>query len=255
MNVLPIENKPYSGRKAAFWTMVLVCFLLSACSMRDNQAALEAARAVITKDPNLEIVATDERTRVFTVRVKSTGQLVMVKADDIQRLSSSAAQGQGQTAPAKQALVQRDAPAARSPFSGDGGETPDWEERDAVASDQSNPSAGEGAGIVARIGSTLARLRDIGQGLLIETNKGESVVIGNGQIKATDGKEPVTLHGPIRLDGPDMSFSIGGKPEATKAANDSKNPATPSESKEHTQPSPSAPGQLAAAPLDRTGHV
>ena len=56
---------------------------LAACTARGDKR-LEAAKTLISADPNLEIVATDERAGVITVRVKSTGQITVLKAEDVQ---------------------------------------------------------------------------------------------------------------------------------------------------------------------------
>jgi hypothetical protein len=56
---------------------------LAACTARGDKR-LEAAKALISADPDLEIVATDERAGVITVRVKSTGQINVLKAEDVQ---------------------------------------------------------------------------------------------------------------------------------------------------------------------------
>ncbi len=43
---------------------------------------LTAARLMLANNPEVEVVATDDKAGVFTVRVKSTGQLIMVTAAD-----------------------------------------------------------------------------------------------------------------------------------------------------------------------------
>jgi hypothetical protein len=59
-----------------------VIALLSCRAAGDKK--LEAAKTLIAADPNLEIVATDERAGVITVKVKSTGQITVLKAEDVQ---------------------------------------------------------------------------------------------------------------------------------------------------------------------------
>ena len=66
----------------ATWTAGAVLLAVTACSKSDNDAAAWAG-AALSRNPNLEVVAHDAEAGAFTVRDKSTGELIVVKADEI----------------------------------------------------------------------------------------------------------------------------------------------------------------------------
>jgi len=75
---------PAAARPAAVAGLV-TCWLLGAtigCASRtDNNVSV--AQVAVRANPALELVATDERQAVLTVRVKRTGQILTVRADDV----------------------------------------------------------------------------------------------------------------------------------------------------------------------------
>jgi hypothetical protein len=76
---------------------------LAACS-REGRDETNWARAALERNGTLEVVATDQRSRTFTVRDKSTGELRMVRADELIGSASSpagspAGQAAGSAAP------------------------------------------------------------------------------------------------------------------------------------------------------------
>ncbi|HTT41883.1 MAG TPA: hypothetical protein VMG33_02350 [Steroidobacteraceae bacterium] len=56
--------------------------LLGACA-REDQDQMSWARAALERNSALEIVAADEKTRTFTVRMKDSGQMRLVRADQV----------------------------------------------------------------------------------------------------------------------------------------------------------------------------
>ena len=56
--------------------------LLGACA-REDQDQMSWARAALERNGALEIVAADEKTRTFTVRMKDSGQMRLVRADQV----------------------------------------------------------------------------------------------------------------------------------------------------------------------------
>lgn len=82
MTARPSPARPSSS--VATWALVLLAGLGAACSQAPaGKSDLEVAQVAIRANPALELVATDEGQGVLTVRVRSTGQLVTVKAADV----------------------------------------------------------------------------------------------------------------------------------------------------------------------------
>ena len=57
--------------------------LLGACGRPEERAEMTWARAALERNSAIEVVAADQQTRTFTVRMKDTGTLRMVRADDL----------------------------------------------------------------------------------------------------------------------------------------------------------------------------
>jgi hypothetical protein len=68
------------GRDAV--TMCLALLALAACA-RSGQDQMSWARSALERNGKIEIVATDPQSRTFTVREKDTGELRMVRADEL----------------------------------------------------------------------------------------------------------------------------------------------------------------------------
>lgn len=64
--------------------LLLIC--AGGCSsVGGEQGDLTLARAVLANNPDVEVVATDERAGIFTLRVKRNGQIITVNATDVAR--------------------------------------------------------------------------------------------------------------------------------------------------------------------------
>ena len=70
----------YHGRAAG--TMCLALLALAACA-RSGEDQMSWARSALERNGKIEIVATDPQSRTFTVRQKDTGELRMVRADEL----------------------------------------------------------------------------------------------------------------------------------------------------------------------------
>jgi hypothetical protein len=68
--------------RALLAALTLTGLALAACS-RQNQDEMSWARAALERNERLEIVAADPKLRTFTVRNKDTGELSMVRADQL----------------------------------------------------------------------------------------------------------------------------------------------------------------------------
>ena len=94
----------------------LALLALAACA-REGQDQMGWARAALERNDRLEVVAADQHSGTFTVRVKDTGELRMVRADQLIAGPSLSA-----TAPAAAATTAGTAaPAATAPVTADNG--------------------------------------------------------------------------------------------------------------------------------------
>ena len=110
----------------------LAVLALAACAQQ-GQDEMSWARAALARNDRIEVVAADQQSRTFTVRVKDTGELRMMRADEL--IAGPALRAK---APAVAAAADTAAPAATAPVSADNGP---------VASADNGPvaSAGEAA--------------------------------------------------------------------------------------------------------------
>lgn len=90
------------GRRMTLSLALLVALgANSACSNGSSSGTdLVALRAALASNPDVEVIATDEKAGVFTVRVKSTGQITTVAAADLAAGKSISFTTQGGTATA-----------------------------------------------------------------------------------------------------------------------------------------------------------
>jgi hypothetical protein len=63
-------------------TVCVTLLTLTACA-RESQDQMSWARAALERNPQVEVVAADQQSRSFTVRVKDTGELRVVRADQL----------------------------------------------------------------------------------------------------------------------------------------------------------------------------
>ena len=87
----------------------LVSLALSACGAPQGQDEMSWARAALERNDRVEIVAADAHSRSFTVRLKDTGELRMVRADQVIGAPgmppAAAAPASGAAAPAEPAAT------------------------------------------------------------------------------------------------------------------------------------------------------
>jgi hypothetical protein len=92
------------SRRLAQPLALTALFAVTACERGDDQ--MEWARAALERNGQIEIVATDEGARTFTVRDKATGTLRMVSVDEIAAAPAGEALA---TSPALAAATSNDA--------------------------------------------------------------------------------------------------------------------------------------------------
>jgi hypothetical protein len=94
----------------------LALLYIAACA-REGQDEMSWARAALERNDRIEVVAADQQSRTFTVRVKDTGELRMMRADQV-------IAGPSVPAPAPAAAAATggtDAPPATAPVTADNG--------------------------------------------------------------------------------------------------------------------------------------
>jgi hypothetical protein len=92
-----------------------VALLILAACAREGRDEMSWARAALERNGTLEVVATDQRTRTFTVRDKSTGELHMVRADELIGSASAPAGSPADKAAAPPAPAPAEAAPAAPP--------------------------------------------------------------------------------------------------------------------------------------------
>src|SRR2546429_8746904 len=94
----------------------LAVLALAACAQQGREE-MSGARAALARNDRIEVVAADQQSRTFTVRVKDTGELRMMRADEL--IAGPALRAK---APAVAAAADTAAPAATAPVSADNGQ-------------------------------------------------------------------------------------------------------------------------------------
>ena len=114
-----------SVRDRALRAVACASLLALAACARQGEGEMGWARAALERNDRIEVVAADEQSRTFTVRLKDTGELRMVRADQLvggvtaAAAAGEAAKGASQTAsPPATASAPAPSPA---PLSADGG--------------------------------------------------------------------------------------------------------------------------------------
>jgi hypothetical protein len=102
--------------RALLGAACLALLALAACA-REDQDQMGWARAALERNDRLEIVAADQQSRTFTVRVKDTGELRTVRADQLIAGPSLPATARAAAA----ATAGTAAPAATAPVTADNG--------------------------------------------------------------------------------------------------------------------------------------
>ncbi len=140
---------PHHQRLAGYGCRMLTCsalVILAACQQgktptaTQGQSELTWARAALERNPNLEVLAIDERMGVFTVRDRSTGEVQAVKANELaatpvaQLAAPTSAETQASTEAATAAPAE--APATSSTPTAQPTDTP------ATAANTTQPSSG-----------------------------------------------------------------------------------------------------------------
>ena len=164
--------------------------VLAGCGAKGDKGSLEAAKAAIAADPDLEIVATDEANGVITVRIKSSGQITVVKASD---LKPGVALVVKPAAPAAPPAAEAAAPAATS----------------RPAASVSVQGGNAGVSVKGGGGAQGSVQASSGGGIEMKDASG-SITLKDGKIQARQGGQGVTLDASGVTLNPDGSVSLGG---------------------------------------------
>ncbi len=153
---------------------VAACFTLvglAACA-QEGQDEMSWARAALARNDRIEVVGADQQTRTFTVRVKDTGELRVLRADQLIAGPALAANAPPAAAPAPGAA----APVATAPDNGpvaSAGEA-------AVPPDASAPSAAPARAPADTAGG---RVLEAGPGYSIKAASPAAAAAGGGRVR------------------------------------------------------------------------
>ena len=162
---------------------------LAGCGAKGDKGNLEAVKAAIAADPDLEIVATDEANGVITVRIKSSGQITVVRASDLKPGVALVIKPAASAAPPAAVAA---APAAES---------------------RSTASVGVqagNAGVSVKGGGGQGSVQASSGGGIEMKDASGSITLKDGKIQARQGGQGVTLDASGVTLNPDGSVSLGG---------------------------------------------
>jgi hypothetical protein len=158
---------------------VAACFTLvglAACA-QEGQDEMSWARAALARNDRIEVVGADQQSRTFTVRVKDTGELRMLRADQLIAGPALAANAPPAAAPAAGAA----APAPTAPVSADDGPVASPGEA-AVPADAGAPSAAPAPGR-APADTAGGRVLKEGPGYTIKAASPAAPAAGGGRVR------------------------------------------------------------------------
>lgn len=193
-----------------------------------NKGNVEAAKAAIAADPDLEIMAVDEANGVITVKIRSTGQITVVKAADLKP---------GVALVVKPAAAPAAAPAA--PAAADaGGSRPAGSGGSASLTVQGGGGAVSVKGGGSQGGGSVQAGADGGGGVQVKDAAGSQLSVKDGKIQARQGGQAISLDSSGVQIGADGRVTLGaggvnvrtGEPQAgakTTAAGDKTRRTTP----------------------------
>ena len=113
----------------------LALLAIAGCARQDD--TMSWAKAALSRNGKLEIVAVDPQSRTFTVRMRDSGELRVVKADDVVGAPAAAAATQAASAPAASGASSAAGTQAAAPNASMAANA-------SAASAAANPSAGAG---------------------------------------------------------------------------------------------------------------
>ena len=154
-------------RRSRVFTAVAGAALLLAACAHEGQDQMSWARAALERNPQLEVVAADPQSHTFTVRVKDTGEMRTVRADQLVGTALAEA-SQGAAPPLAQAVP----PADTNSGAGPGATAPAAAEAQSAA-EADEAAAADGAAMHAAIPAT-------GKGHVIESGPGYSIEAASG---------------------------------------------------------------------------
>jgi hypothetical protein len=113
---------------------------LAACA-REGQDEMSWARAALERNSAIEVVAADQQSRTFTVRIKDTGELRMVRADEVVAAPAPTAAATAATATPQPAERSSTAPAPAAAATAEGGSAAGGTAESAATSPAQQPSS------------------------------------------------------------------------------------------------------------------
>jgi hypothetical protein len=196
------QHSPHRG--VALWVATLGAVGLSACQPAQQSSTtvgmteFEWARAALSRNPNVDIVATDAETQVFTVRDRNTNQIQVLGTNEIAAAPLGSLITQADRTGVPQPTAREEPPDASA---ADSQITPAEETFTAAADDSKSPAGDTGAYTIERTGG---QLRVSGPGVSIVSAGGEGGPASTGRDERFS--DPIICEGArmMHLDGRQM---------------------------------------------------
>lgn len=158
--------------------------LMSGCDQQ-GQTQMSWARAALERNSALEIVATDQQAGTFTVRVKDTGELRVVRADQLLGAPTPTAAASGTITPA--AVAEASSASQGQPAPGDAGAP-----RTAPPGEAASPPPPDSAGVASTAPSSFAPQNagsvDAAPGRVLESGPGYTIKAADAGPSAQSGR-------------------------------------------------------------------
>lgn len=211
------------GPARALYPFGVACLLLAGCEQVAEESGF--ARAALERNPRLEVIAYDSAAQTFTVKVKATGELRVIRAGDIVGTlpgMEDEGAGAGRVATAEAPLVVANASTdvpqpTQEAVPGESASSPQEREQERTASHETSTAG------TARPGGT-AVIRDAATGAVLASTGGEEARSGDsarptgveGQTSAGAQRSADSAGGDSRLlaSGPGYSIRAGDAPAA-----------------------------------------
>jgi hypothetical protein len=176
----------------------LVALLMLAACARDGQDQMTWARSALERNKDLEVVATDQESHTFTVRLKGSNELQKVRADQLVGTFEAAASAASAAPPAAppQAMAANAAPAVAGEAATPDETAPAEEVAPAAAASAAPPEApgagrvlSSGPGYTIKAAAGGAGATKLANGQLAESGPGYSIKSAAGTSGAARARE------------------------------------------------------------------
>ena len=163
------------------------CLALGACA-KQGQDEMGWARAALERNAALEIVAADAQARTFTVRMKDTGSLSVLRVDQI--IAGPAGASASRAAPVEAVAVAATAPAPAAPYSSAEAPAPGGTASPGEVAAPDYQAAGEAQPPAPQVFDSKANPAHPAPGQVLEKGPGYTIAAASGSPAASPASSP-----------------------------------------------------------------